>query len=182
LPAAQLHRRGRNRQPHRRSLQGLPPGLPRLNTRCTAGPRCGGIAGAFTAPILRCGQRDRSRHAPEETPMKTRLLAACAIVATVLAAGCASTSPGYSGGYGYGSAPQGTRCMDCGTVVAIEEMGRTGGMVAGSWLGGNVGVVAARELARRNAEGAGRRNVAIAAGAAGGAIAGNAIQNRTSGW
>src|SRR5690606_12882060 len=119
-----------------------------------------------------CGQRDHSRHAPEETPMKTRLLAACAIVATVLAAGCASTSPGYSGGYGYGSAPQGTRCMDCGTVVAIEEIGRTDANVAGPLLGGIVGAVAARELARRNTDSEGRRNVAIAAGAAGGAIAG----------
>jgi len=113
--------------------------------------------------------------------MKTRLLAACAIVATVLAAGCASTSPGYSGGYGYGSAPQGTRCMDCGTVVAIEEIGRTDANVAGPLLGGIVGAVAARELARRNTDSEGRRNVAIAAGAAGGAIAGNAIQNRPSG-
>lgn len=113
--------------------------------------------------------------------MKTRLLAACAIVATVLAAGCASTSPGYPGGYGYGSAPQGTRCMDCGTVVAIEEIGRTDANVAGPLLGGIVGAVAARELARRNTDSEGRRNVAIAAGAAGGAIAGNAIQNRTSG-
>ena len=48
-------------------------------------------------------------------------------------------------------------------------------------LGGIVGAVAAKELARKNTDSEGRRNVATAAGAAGGAIAGNAIQNRVEG-
>lgn len=115
--------------------------------------------------------------------MKTRLLAASAIVATTLLAGCASTSPGYSSGYGggYGTAPQSARCYDCGTVVAIEETGKQGTNVAGPVLGGIVGAVAGKELARRNTDSEGRRNAAIVAGAAGGAVAGNAIQNRTQG-
>lgn len=112
--------------------------------------------------------------------MKTRVLAASAMIATTLLAGCASTSPGYSSA-GYGTAPQGARCYDCGTVVAIEETGKQGSNVVGPVLGGIVGAVAAKELARRNTDSEGRRNVAIAAGAAGGAVAGNAIQNRTSG-
>jgi outer membrane lipoprotein SlyB len=114
--------------------------------------------------------------------MNTRLLAASALVTATLLAGCASTSPGYSSssGYGYGN-PGATRCMDCGTVVAIEQVGKQGSNIAGPVLGGIVGAVAAKELARRNTDSEGRRNVAIAAGAAGGAVAGNAIQNRSSG-
>ncbi len=111
--------------------------------------------------------------------MNTRLLAASAIVATTLLAGCASTSPGYSGGYG--SAPQSQRCYDCGTVVGIEQTGKQGSNVVGPVLGGIVGAVAGKEIARRNTDSDGRRNVAIAAGAAGGAVAGNAIQNRSQG-
>lgn len=113
--------------------------------------------------------------------MNIRLLGASALVASTILAGCASTSPGYSGG-GYGSTSRNAACYDCGTVVAIEATGKTGGTnVVGPVLGGIVGAVAAKELARKNTDSEGRRNVAIAAGAAGGAVAGNAIQNRTQG-
>lgn len=111
--------------------------------------------------------------------MKTRLLTATAIVATTMLAGCASTSPGYSSGYG--TAPQSARCYDCGTVVAIEQAGNTNPNVAGPVIGGIVGAVAGRELARSNTDSEGRRNTATAAGALGGAVAGNAIQNRAEG-
>jgi outer membrane lipoprotein SlyB len=116
--------------------------------------------------------------------MKTRLLTATAIVATTMLAGCASTSPGYSSGYGsgYGTAPQSARCYDCGTVVAIEQTGTNNNPnVAGPVIGGIVGAVAGREIARRTTDSEGRQNVATAAGAVGGAMAGNAIQNRTEG-
>ncbi|MDH5829999.1 peptidoglycan-associated outer membrane lipoprotein precursor [Luteimonas sp. M1R5S18] len=107
-----------------------------------------------------------------------------ATVATLALAGCASTSPGYGPGYGSTTpAPASGRCYDCGTVVAIETAAASDGKanVAGPVLGGIVGAVAAKELARRNTDSEGRRNVAIAAGAAGGAVAGNAIQNRVEG-
>lgn len=114
--------------------------------------------------------------------MNIRLRNTCiAAVAALAMAGCASTSPGYGYGSGYGNAPppSGARCYDCGTVVAIESGSAGAGTnVAGPVLGGIVGAVAAKELARRNTGSEGRRNVAIAAGAAGGAVAGNAIQNR----
>lgn len=111
--------------------------------------------------------------------MNIRTLSVASIAALALA-GCAS-SPGYGPGYGsgVGSAPAASRCYDCGTVVAIETSAASGGSnIAGPVLGGIVGAVAAKELARRNTDSDGRRNVAIAAGAAGGAVAGNAIQNR----
>src|SRR5690606_25975950 len=93
---------------------------------------------------------------------------------------CASTSPGYSSGGSYGPS-QSQRCYDCGTVVAIEQFGDTSTNVVGPVLGGIVGAVAGKELARRNTDSEGRRNVATAAGAAAGAVAGNAIQNRSQG-
>lgn len=113
--------------------------------------------------------------------MNIRMRSICiAAVATVAMAGCASTSPGYGSGYGSTApAPSGARCYDCGTVVAIETGSGDGSTnIAGPVLGGIVGAVAGKELARRNTDSEGRRNVAIAAGAAGGAVAGNAIQNR----
>lgn len=116
--------------------------------------------------------------------MNTRIRMTCvAAVATLALAGCASTSPGYGSGYGTTSpAPPSGRCYDCGTVVSIQTASRDSGTnVAGPVLGGIVGAVAAKELARRNTDSEGRRNVATAAGAAGGAIAGNAIQNRVEG-
>ncbi|WP_238333349.1 peptidoglycan-associated outer membrane lipoprotein precursor [Luteimonas marina] len=115
--------------------------------------------------------------------VRMRILTCAATTAALALAGCASTSPGYGPGYGSGygnTAPPAGRCSDCGTVVAIETSAAGGGTnVVGPVLGGIVGAVAAKELARKNTDSEGRRNVAIAAGAAGGAVAGNAIQNRT---
>lgn len=118
--------------------------------------------------------------------MKQRLLATATIAASLALAGCA-TSPGYSSGYGgsgygggYNSRP--ANCYDCGTVTRIEVVGGNNNPnIAGPLIGGVVGAVAAKELARRNTDSEGRRNVAIGAGAVGGAVAGNAIQNRVEG-
>ena len=118
--------------------------------------------------------------------MKQRLLATAAIAAALALAGCA-TSPGYSSGYGgsgygggYNARP--ANCYDCGTVTRIEVVGGNNNPnIAGPLIGGVVGAVAAKELARRNTDSEGRRNVAIGAGAVGGAVAGNAIQNRVEG-
>lgn len=117
--------------------------------------------------------------------MKTGLIGTV-LAASVALAGCA-TSPGYSSGYGnsgYGNSGYGApaNCYDCGTVTRIESVGSNGSPnIAGPLIGGVVGAVAAKELARRNTDSEGRRNVAIGAGAVGGALAGNAIQNRTEG-
>lgn len=115
--------------------------------------------------------------------MNIRLLGGAALVSATLAlAGCATPAGSY--GPGYGSAPGygAPDCQECGTVTRIE---RTGGdnspNVAGPVLGGVVGAVAGKELARRNTDSSGRRNVATAGGAVAGAIAGNAIQNRVEG-
>ena len=117
--------------------------------------------------------------------MNIRLHMTCvATIATLALAGCASTSPGYGSGYGsgYGDTRPAGRCIDCGTVTSIQTSAASGGTnIAGPVLGGIVGAVAAKELARRNTDSDGRRTVAIAAGAAGGAVAGNAIQNRVEG-
>ena len=108
------------------------------------------------------------------------LSAIAAIAASTALAGCASTSPGYGGG-SYGPS-RNASCHDCGTVVAIERSAaRQGQNVVGPVLGGIVGAAAAKEIAGRNTDSDGRRNTAIAAGAIGGAVAGNAIQNRTRG-
>lgn len=108
--------------------------------------------------------------------MNIRLIGV-ALAATVAAAGCASTAPGY----GYGSAPPASRsaaCYDCGTVTRIEMTNRTSGVpnATGAVLGGIVGAAAGRELA--DDESKGRQNTATVAGAVAGAVAGNAIQNR----
>ncbi|HST44242.1 MAG TPA: peptidoglycan-associated outer membrane lipoprotein precursor [Luteimonas sp.] len=116
--------------------------------------------------------------------MKIRLIGATATLAAMTLAGCATTAPGYSSGYpggGYGnSAPQGSSCYDCGVVTRIDQRSRGGTApnATGAVLGGIVGAVAAREIAGRNTDSDGRRNNATAAGAVGGALAGNAIQNR----
>lgn len=116
--------------------------------------------------------------------MKIRLIGATAAITALALAGCASTSPGYSqsgGGYGSGyGAPSSSSCYDCGTVTRIDTRSRGGTApnATGAVLGGIVGAVAAREIAGRNTDSEGRRNTATAAGAVGGAVAGNAIQNR----
>ena len=118
--------------------------------------------------------------------MNIRLIGATAALAALTLAGCASTSPGYSGGPGYGGSPgygQQGRCYDCGTVTRIDTRSRGGNTpnATGAVLGGIVGAVAAREIADRNTDSEGRKNTATAAGAVGGAVAGNAIQNRVQG-
>ncbi len=113
--------------------------------------------------------------------MKIRLIGATAALAALTMVGCASTSPGYSSGGGYGNAnAPAYGCQDCGVVTRIEQRQRGGNTpnATGAVLGGVVGAVAARELAGRNTDSEGRRNTATAAGAIGGALAGNAIQNR----
>ncbi|WP_242107869.1 glycine zipper 2TM domain-containing protein [Luteimonas aquatica] len=111
--------------------------------------------------------------------MKIRLLGAGAVIAMLAAAGCATTSPGYGGGYGGGSYGSGN-CSDCGTVTRIETVARGENVpnATGAVLGGIVGAAAAREIADHNTDSKGRKNTATVAGAVGGALAGNAIQNR----
>ena len=69
------------------------------------------------------------------------------------------------------------RCDDCGTVEAIVRVRNarpnTG---TGAVLGGVLGAIVGRELADDSSKG--RRNTATVAGAAAGALAGNAIENR----
>ena len=109
-----------------------------------------------------------------------RVPAATALAACLAAAGCA-TSPGYSNS-GYSSAPPPVtgRCYDCGTVTRIDTYGSTSGAPnsTGAILGGIVGAVAGREIAKNTTDSKGRQNTATAAGAVAGAVAGNAIQNR----
>lgn len=116
--------------------------------------------------------------------MKIRLLGATALLASIAAAGCA-TSPGYGGGYGNSPSPayggNTASCYDCGTVIRIETMG--GGKAVpnatGAVLGGIVGAVAGHEISDKTGGSKGNQNIAAAAGAIGGALAGNAIQNNS---
>jgi outer membrane lipoprotein SlyB len=117
--------------------------------------------------------------------MNIRLIGLAA-AAALSVAGCATTSPGYGGGYGggYNNPPPsyGDRsCYDCGTVVRVERVAGTGAPRAtGAILGGIVGAAAAREIADDHTDSTGRKNTATIAGAAAGALAGNAIQNRVT--
>ena len=114
--------------------------------------------------------------------MKTRLLIAAALTASLAA--CATQSPGY--GYStpppsnsayYPSAQQPQQCYDCGQIVRIESVyGARDNSRAGAVLGGVVGAVAGRELADDESDG--RQNTATVVGAVAGAVAGNAIENR----
>jgi len=110
-----------------------------------------------------------------------RVVAATAVAACLAAAGCATTSPGYGNDYGYGAPPpvSGT-CYDCGTVTRIEVNGGGSNVpnATGAVLGGIVGAVAGREIAKNSTDSKGRQNTATAAGAIAGATVGNAIQNR----
>jgi outer membrane lipoprotein SlyB len=108
-----------------------------------------------------------------------RITAATALLASLALAGCATTSPGYSGSSpGYGSSYGSARCYDCGTVQSIENVGRTPN-ATGAVLGGIVGAAAAREVAKDRTDSKGKQNTATVAGAVAGAAIGNAIQNRT---
>jgi outer membrane lipoprotein SlyB len=119
--------------------------------------------------------------------MKIQLIAAAAI-ATVALAGCATTSPGYgSSGYnnGYGNTNNGYnngRCADCGIVTHINQVasGRTAPSATGAILGGLVGAVAGHEISDHTGGSRGNKNVAAAAGAVGGALAGNQIQKNVT--
>lgn len=106
-----------------------------------------------------------------------RLLGATMLTTVLAATGCASTN---SSGYGYnGSAPPGTACYDCGSVTRIEAgAGSRMPNATGAVVGGLLGAVAAREVAKDRTDSAGRQNTATVAGAAAGAVIGNAIQNR----
>jgi outer membrane lipoprotein SlyB len=114
--------------------------------------------------------------------MKIRLIGT-ALLASLAAAGCATTSPGYnssSPGYspGYSSAP--SACYDCGTVTRIEVTSASSSNVpnaTGAVLGGIVGAVAGREISDKTGGSKGNKNVATVGGAVAGAVAGNAIQN-----
>jgi outer membrane lipoprotein SlyB len=118
--------------------------------------------------------------------MNIRLIGATALLASLAAAGCATTSPGYNNGYGtngpgYGSAPVSTaNCYDCGTVTRIETTYGTQSNVpnaTGAVLGGIVGAVAGREISNKTGGSKGNQNIATVGGAVAGAFAGNAIQN-----
>jgi len=118
--------------------------------------------------------------------MKIQLIAASAI-ATLALAGCA-TSPGYSGGgynNGYGSTGGNyntSRCADCGIVTRINTVasGRTAPNATGAVLGGIVGAVAGHEISDHTGGSRGNKNIAAAAGAVGGALAGNQIQKNVT--
>jgi len=116
--------------------------------------------------------------------MNIRLIGATALLASLAAAGCATTSPGYgSTGYGnsgYVPAPSNTSCYDCGTVTRIEVASTTSSNVpnaTGAVLGGIVGAVAGRQISNKTGGSKGNQNIATVGGAVAGAVAGNAIQN-----
>lgn len=118
--------------------------------------------------------------------MKTGIrFAGIALASTLALSGCASYgNAGYgTGTSGYGAGGYGaatTSCYDCGTVVRIEQVGGSSAPGAtGAIIGGLVGAAAGRELA--DDKSSGRRNTATVAGAAAGALAGNAIQKNVSG-
>ncbi|AOX61226.1 MULTISPECIES: glycine zipper 2TM domain-containing protein [Gammaproteobacteria] len=119
--------------------------------------------------------------------MKIQLIAAAA-VATVALAGCATTSPGYgSSGYnnGYGNSGGNyntNRCADCGIVTRINQVasGRSAPSATGAVLGGIVGAVAGHEISDHTGGSRGNKNIAAAAGAVGGALAGNQIQKNVT--
>ena len=118
--------------------------------------------------------------------MKIQLIAAAA-VATVALAGCATTSPGYgSSGYNNGYGNSGSyntgRCADCGIVTRINTVasGRSAPSATGAVLGGIVGAVAGHEISDHTGGSRGNKNIAAAAGAVGGALAGNQIQKNVT--
>ena len=106
--------------------------------------------------------------------MKIRLISAAAAAMLALA-GCATTSPNSSYGYGSALPPSTGACYDCGTVTRIDTLaGAQNSGATGAVLGGVVGAAAGRTLAKDESKG--RRNTATVAGAAAGALAGAAIQ------
>ncbi|QIL20471.1 glycine zipper 2TM domain-containing protein [Thermomonas sp. HDW16] len=108
-----------------------------------------------------------------------RLLGIAALAAALaMGTGCASTNPGYSNGGSYGGGAS-ANCYDCGTVTRIETgVGSRAPNATGAVVGGLIGAAAAREVAKDRTDSEGRQNTATVAGAAAGAVIGNAIQNR----
>ncbi len=108
--------------------------------------------------------------------MKTRLMIAAALALATVA--CTTTAPAPR--YGYQNAPiysQPQSCYDCGRIERIEPVyGARSNSRAGAVLGGLVGAVVAREVPNHSSDG--RQNTATVAGAAAGALAGNAIENQ----
>ena len=89
--------------------------------------------------------------------MNIRLIGATAVLASLAAAGCATTSPGYAPGYGT-TYPSGSTaaCYDCGTVTRIEVASTTSSNVpnaTGAVLGGLVGAAAGHELTKDSSKG-----------------------------
>jgi len=115
--------------------------------------------------------------------MNIRLIGATALLASLVAAGCATSSPGYTSSPSYGPAygSASTSCYDCGTVTRVEvtSSGSNVPNATGAVLGGIVGAVAGREISDQTGGSKGNQNMATAAGAVAGAVAGNAIQNRS---
>ncbi|MBP3975086.1 glycine zipper 2TM domain-containing protein [Pseudoxanthomonas spadix] len=116
--------------------------------------------------------------------MSLRTLTLMAAGALTLA-GCATTSPynGYGGsGGGYSSATSSRSCADCGIVTRIDPVSATRSAPTGTGavLGGIVGAVAGRQISEETGGSKGNKNVATVGGAAAGALAGNAIQNRVT--
>jgi len=118
--------------------------------------------------------------------MQLRTLTLMAAGALTLA-GCATTSPnyGYGGGSrsgGYSSPSSSRYCAECGIVTRIDAVAsnRSAPTGTGAVLGGIVGAVAGRQISKETGGSKGNKNVAAVAGAAGGALAGNAIQNRAT--
>lgn len=113
---------------------------------------------------------------PLEPAMKTRLMIAASLA--LAAAACTTTAPAPR--YGYQNAPtynQPQRCYDCGRIERIEPVyGARSNSRTGAVLGGLVGAVVAREVPSHGSDG--RKNTATVAGAAAGALAGNAIENK----
>ncbi len=120
--------------------------------------------------------------------MKIRLIGATALLATLAAAGCATTSPGYgntntgygNSGYNNSGYNSNTSCYDCGTVTRIEiaaSGAKRAPNATGAVLGGIVGAVAGHEISDKTGGSKGNQNLSAVAGAAAGAAAGNAIQN-----
>ncbi|MDO5610260.1 MAG: glycine zipper 2TM domain-containing protein [Pseudomonadota bacterium] len=114
--------------------------------------------------------------------MNKRRLSFAVLAASALALSACATSPGYNSGYGGNAPPStGSQCYDCGTVSRIEMIQGSSNVPAatGAVVGGIVGAVAGREIAKHNTDSSGRRNTATVAGAAAGAVVGNAIQNHS---
>lgn len=122
--------------------------------------------------------------------MQTRALSLLLTASALTLAGCVTTPSNNGYGYGsdrgggsYGNASGSRYCADCGIVTRIDTVSsnRSAPTGTGAVLGGIVGAVAGRQISKETGGSKGNKNVAAVAGAAGGALAGNAIQNRVTG-